>query len=143
MNQDVITRNNVHVLGTTGQPIMFAHGFGCEQRIWQLVAPVFARAYQPVLFDYVGSGMSDPRAFSVNRYATLDGYAQDVLDICMALDLRNLIFVGHSINRRLALARTATQARDAADPWHDMHTCDKLPADTLVGIEEHSIAVLS
>jgi sigma-B regulation protein RsbQ len=98
MNQDILIRNNVHVLGNTGQPIMFAHGFGCEQRIWRLVAPAFADTHQLVLFDYVGSGKSDKRAFSVDRYTTLAGYAQDVLDVCAALDLTNLIFVGHSIS---------------------------------------------
>lgn len=98
MSHDVLTRNHVQMLGAGRQPIVFAHGFGCDQRIWRLITPAFAERYQLVLFDYVGCGQSDLAAFSLERYDSLHGYAQDVLDICGALDLRQAIFVGHSIS---------------------------------------------
>jgi sigma-B regulation protein RsbQ len=98
MPHDVLTRNHVQVIGAGRQPIVFAHGFGCDQRIWRLITPAFAEQYQLVLFDYVGCGRSDLGAFTLERYGSLHGYAQDVLDICAALDLRQLIFVGHSIS---------------------------------------------
>ncbi len=94
---DVLRRNNVQVTGA-GQPMLFAHGFGCDQNMWRFVAPAFADRYQIVLFDYVGSGKSDLSAYDPGRYDSLDGYAQDVLDICEALDLRDIIFVGHSVS---------------------------------------------
>ena len=78
--------------------MLFAHGFGCDQNMWRFVTPAFADRYQVVLFDYVGSGKSDLRAYDERRYGSLDGYAQDVLDICEALDLHNVIFVGHSVS---------------------------------------------
>lgn len=78
--------------------MLFAHGFGCDQNMWRWVTPGFERDYKIVLFDYVGSGKSDVAAYDANRYGTLAGYAQDVLDICAAADLKDVVFVGHSVS---------------------------------------------
>jgi sigma-B regulation protein RsbQ len=98
MNQDILVRNNVKVLGSGTQPMMFAHGFGCDQNMWRFITPAFEQAYRIVLFDYVGAGKSDLSAYSADRYGQLDGYTQDVLDICAAMDLKDVIFVGHSVS---------------------------------------------
>jgi sigma-B regulation protein RsbQ len=98
MATDVLTRNNVKVSGSGTQPMLFAHGFGCDQNMWRFVLPAFADDYKIVAFDYVGSGKSDLGSYDATRYASLDGYADDVLDICHALDLRDVIFVGHSVS---------------------------------------------
>ncbi len=98
MARDILARNNVKVFGNGTRPMLFAHGFGCDQNMWRFVTPAFEDDYQIVLFDYVGSGKSDLQAYSPERYAHLDGYAQDVLDICAELDLKEIIFVGHSVS---------------------------------------------
>ena len=98
VNDSVLARNNVNVSGHGTQPMLFAHGFGCDQNMWRFVTPAFERDYRIVLFDYVGSGRSDLAAYDAERYASLDGYAQDVLDIVHALDLRDIVFVGHSVS---------------------------------------------
>ncbi|HEX6607021.1 MAG TPA: alpha/beta hydrolase [Chloroflexia bacterium] len=103
MIQDILTRNNVRVFGNGTQPMMFAHGFGCDQNMWRFVAPAFADDYRVVLFDYVGSGRSQRTAYDPERYGDLGGYAQDVLDICAALDLHDVIFVGHSVSSMIGL----------------------------------------
>ena len=96
---DVLVRNNVKVSGKeSGQPMLFAHGFGCDQTMWRYVTPAFERDYKIVLFDYVGSGKSDSSAYDFARYSSLNGYAQDVLEIRTALDLHDVIFVGHSVS---------------------------------------------
>jgi sigma-B regulation protein RsbQ len=97
-SHDVLARNNVRVLGRGTQPMLFAHGFGCDQNMWRYVTPAFEDDYKVVLFDYVGSGKSQLSAYDPGRYATLDGYADDVLDICHALDLHDVVFVGHSVS---------------------------------------------
>lgn len=78
--------------------MLFAHGFGCDQNMWRFVTPAFEDNYQIILFDYVGSGKSDLQAYSPERYAELNGYVQDILDICQALNLKDVIFVGHSVS---------------------------------------------
>jgi sigma-B regulation protein RsbQ len=78
--------------------MLLAHGFGCDQSMWRLVIPEFSNDYRVVTFDYVGWGKSDLRAYDADRYGRLDGYAQDLLDVCAALDLRDVIFVGHSVS---------------------------------------------
>ena len=98
MTTDVLKRNNVKVLGKGTQPMLFAHGFGCDQNMWRFITPEFMDDYKVVLFDYVGSGKSDVHAYDAHRYATLDGYAQDLLDVIRTLDLRDIIFVGHSVS---------------------------------------------
>jgi sigma-B regulation protein RsbQ len=109
MNRDVVLRNNVKVLGHGTQPMLFAHGFGCDQNMWRFVAPAFANDYRVILFDYVGSGGSDLGAYDQRRYSTLDGYAQDVLDICDALDLRQVVFVGHSVSSMIGVIAAARE----------------------------------
>jgi sigma-B regulation protein RsbQ len=103
MPVDVIARNNVRVSGRGTQPMLFAHGFGCDQHMWRFVAPAFEADYRVVLFDYVGSGKSELSAYDADRYSSLDGYAQDVLDIIHALDLRDVIFVGHSVSSMIGV----------------------------------------
>jgi sigma-B regulation protein RsbQ len=92
-------RNAVTVTGRAdGQPMMLAHGYGCDQTMWRFVAPAFADTYQLVLFDHVGNGKSDLSAYDDQRYSTLDGYAGDVLDVIHEYDLHEVIFVGHSVS---------------------------------------------
>jgi len=98
MSTDVRARNNVTILGRGTQPMVFVHGFGCDQNMWRLVTPAFEDDYRIVLFDYVGHGGSDRAAYDPERYASLDGFAQDILDVVDALDLRNVILVGHSVS---------------------------------------------
>jgi sigma-B regulation protein RsbQ len=98
MDAAVLHRNNVKVFGRGTQPMLFAHGFGCDQNMWRFVTPAFADDYKIVLFDYVGSGKSDLAAYDAERYSTLGGYASDVLDVCHALNLHDVIFVGHSVS---------------------------------------------
>jgi len=98
-----IHRNNVKINGNGSQPMMFAHGFGCDQQSWQFITDAFADHYKIILFDYVGAGHSDLSAFDPEKYSSLEGYAQDVLDICEDLDLRNVIFVGHSVSSMIGI----------------------------------------
>lgn len=101
--QQILVRNNVQVTGSGTQYLIFAHGFGCDQNMWRFVAPAFEDHYKVVLFDFVGSGRSDIRAYNPVRYSDLDGYAQDVLDICEALGARDAIFVGHSVGAMIGI----------------------------------------
>jgi sigma-B regulation protein RsbQ len=95
---DICARNNVTFAGpVTGPVVMLAHGFGCDQNMWRHVVPALAAEHRVVLFDHVGSGRSDPSAWQPERYASLAGYADDVLQICAELDLPPLTFVGHSV----------------------------------------------
>ena len=98
METDVIARNHVTVLGRGTQPMLFAHGFGCDQNMWRLITPAFEDDYRIVLFDYVGHGASARASDDPKRYATLDGFAQDILDVVHALDLHDVILVGHSVS---------------------------------------------
>lgn len=103
MAVDVVRRNNVKVLGKGEQVMLFAHGFGCDQNMWRFIVPAFEDDYRIVLFDYVGSGKSDSSAFDNERYSTLDGYARDVVEIVRTLDLRDVIFVGHSVSSMIGV----------------------------------------
>ncbi|MEH7117487.1 alpha/beta hydrolase [Neobacillus vireti] len=103
MDQDIFFRNNVKVKGTGRQSIIFASGFGCDQTVWKAVSEAFEQDYRIILFDYVGSGLSDLSAYDSERYSSLAGYAQDVCDVCSALDLRDAVFVGHSVGSMIGM----------------------------------------
>jgi sigma-B regulation protein RsbQ len=89
--------------------MMFAHGFGCDQNMWRFITPAFEQAYKIVLFDYVGSGKSDVSAYNSEKYSSLYGYAQDVLEIAETLDLEHIIFVGHSVSSMIGLLAAIKQ----------------------------------
>lgn len=98
-----LTRNNVKLSGHGTTPILFAHGYGCDQNMWRFVAPDFAETHKVVLFDHMGSGGSDWTAYDVDKYATLDGYADDLIEIIRELGLTDVIFVGHSVSAMIGL----------------------------------------
>ncbi|MGC9671186.1 alpha/beta fold hydrolase [Planosporangium sp. 12N6] len=99
-----VERNGVTVAGPAdGRPMLFAHGYGCDQNMWRFVAPAFADVHRTVLFDHAGYGRSDPRAYSVEHYSSLSAYAEDVLDIVHDLDLRDVTFVGHSVSAMIGV----------------------------------------
>lgn len=99
----VLKRNNVTITGHGQQPMLFAHGFGCDQHMWRMVAPAFAADYKVILFDHVGSGHSDLSAYDFNKYSSLKGYADDLLEICHELDISGGIFVGHSVSSMIGV----------------------------------------
>jgi len=96
---NVLERSNTVQLGNpAGQPIMFAHGFGCDQSMWRYVWPAFAAERRVILFDHPGAGHVSVEEFNFDRYTTLSGFADDVIDICDALELTGVDFVGHSVS---------------------------------------------
>lgn len=101
---DILQRNNVHVLGDSGPVLLYGHGFGCQQTMWSRITPAFAGRYRQVLFDYVGSGKSALAAFDSQRYSSLHGYVQDLLEVCDALGLRSgVTFIGHSVSSSIGM----------------------------------------
>jgi sigma-B regulation protein RsbQ len=103
MTMSVLRRNNVTLLGNGETPMMFSHGYGCDQQMWRLVIPAFMDTHRLVLFDHVGAGKSDLSAYDHTKYSSLRGYAQDVLEICEALGLEHGVFVGHSVSAIIGL----------------------------------------
>ena len=83
--------------------MFFAHGFGCDQNMWRLLAPSYAKRYRTVLFDLVGSGNSDLSAYDAKKYGTLQGYADDIVELVQALSEGPAIFVGHSVSAMIGM----------------------------------------
>jgi sigma-B regulation protein RsbQ len=112
---DPLARNNVRVCGVPdGQPMVFAHGFGCDQAMWRFVAPHFEDRFRVITFDHVGAGASDLASYDPERYSSLSAYADDVVEICRALDLQEVVFVGHSVSSMIgALACLSAPERFA------------------------------
>ena len=100
---DIRKRNNVKEFGKGKQPMLFAHGFGCDQNMWRFITPAFENDYRIILFDYVGSGKSDLNYYNPERYSSLNGYAEDVLEICADLELKDAVFVGHSVSSMIGM----------------------------------------
>lgn len=101
--QDIGRRFNVKISGRGDVPMLFAHGFGCDQNMWRHVAPAFEEDYKIVLFDHVGAGGSDLSAYDPVKYSSLEGYADDVLEICSAFELDKVVFVGHSVSAMISI----------------------------------------
>jgi sigma-B regulation protein RsbQ len=100
----VLDRNAVRLCGAPdGRPMVFAHGFGCDQEMWRLVVPEFETDHRIVLFDHVGAGKSDLSAYDHATYNSLRGYAADVVEICRELELTDVVFVGHSVSAMIGV----------------------------------------
>ena len=108
---DILSRYNVKVSGTGGRFMLFAHGFGCDQNMWRFVAPAFESTHRVVLFDHVGCGKADSSGYDAERHSTLQGYADDVVEIARALGISDGIFVGHSVSAMIGIlaARSAPE----------------------------------
>lgn len=96
---NTLQRNNVRVLGRGPRPIIFVNGFGCDQSMWRYLIPAFAdsRQFSLVLYDHVGAGQSVVEAYKPGKYVSLQGYAQDLLEICHELKLKDMTLIGHSV----------------------------------------------
>jgi sigma-B regulation protein RsbQ len=103
MAQDVWHRHNLAVLGEGPRTIVLSHGFGCDQRAWRHVSTDLARDHRVVLFDHMGCGQSDAALWNPRRYASLQGYAQDVVELCEQLPWKDLVYVGHSIGGSIGI----------------------------------------
>ncbi|WP_377806498.1 alpha/beta fold hydrolase [Azospirillum sp. A29] len=103
----IVARNNVKISGQGTRTIMFAHGFGCNQHMWRFVTPAFEDHYRIVTFDHVGAGRSDLSAYDYAKYASLDGYASDVVEIAREFDVKNGVFVGHSVSAMIGVLAVA------------------------------------
>jgi len=99
----VADRNNVHVSGQGTRPMVFSHGFGCDQNMWRFMVPAFEATHKVVVFDHVGFGRSDVSSYDRAKYGSLDGYAADVIELCTELGLSDVVFVGHSVSAMIGV----------------------------------------
>jgi sigma-B regulation protein RsbQ len=102
----VRNRNNVHIAGDGPATIVFSHGYGCDQGMWRFLAPALAGRFRVVTYDLVGSGGSDLRAYDRNKYGTLHGYADDLLEIVDLCATGPVVVVGHSVSAMIGLLAT-------------------------------------
>jgi sigma-B regulation protein RsbQ len=94
----IVRRNNVQVTGSGDNTLIFSHGFGCDQNMWRFVTPAFERDYRVVLFDHVGAGKSDLSQYKRPKYDSLQGYADDVIEIIDSTGVEPVTFIGHSVS---------------------------------------------
>jgi len=99
----VLKRNNVSIIGNGPKTMVFAHGYGCDQNVWRFVTPAFSAQYRVVLFDHVGAGGSDLAQYTPAKYNSLQSYANDLLDILEELDIRQAVYVGHSVSAMIGV----------------------------------------
>jgi sigma-B regulation protein RsbQ len=140
---NVQQRNNVRVSGDGPATMVFAHGFGCDQNMWRFVAPSFADRYRTVLLDLVGSGNSDLSAWDKARYGTLQGYADDIVEVIDQFATGPTIFVGHSVSAMIGmLADLKAPGRCAAHVMIGPSPCYINDGDYIGGFTRHDIASL-
>jgi sigma-B regulation protein RsbQ len=97
-------RNDVRVGGQAdARPMVFAHGYGCDQNMWRLIAPDFEVDHRVVTYDHVGFGNSDLSAYDPAKYDSLRGYADDLVEIMREQQLTDAVFVGHSVSAMIGV----------------------------------------
>jgi sigma-B regulation protein RsbQ len=102
--RNVVEQMAVRISGVAaGRPMVFVHGFGCDQAMWRFVAPDFEVDHRVVLLDLVGAGRSDLSAYDPEKYNSLQGYASDIVEVCRELELRDAVLVGHSVSAMIGV----------------------------------------
>jgi sigma-B regulation protein RsbQ len=104
----VLQRHNVTRIGAGpgdggGRTLIFAHGYGCDQNVWQAVAGALAADHEVVLYDCAGCGDADPSAYDPVRHATLQGHADDLIAVCEAAQLDRPVLVAHSVGTMIGV----------------------------------------
>lgn len=136
-------RNNVNVTGAGPATIIFSHGYGCDQSMWRHIAPVYSTRFKVVLFDLVGSGGSNLSAYDRNRYGTLDGYADDLLEIVEEFAEGPVFFIGHSVSATIGMiAGTRKPGLFAGHVMVSPSPCYINDGDYVGGFNEEDIAGL-
>ncbi len=136
----VIDRHHLTERGSGTRPLVFMHGFGCDQNVWRHVTPAFEDDFRVILFDHVGAGRSDLSQYDPGKYATLDGYASDLIEIAGELDLQDAVVVGHSVSATVAiLAAIREPARFARLVLVGPSPCYLNDGDYPGGFERHDI----
>jgi sigma-B regulation protein RsbQ len=139
---DVLRRNNVHVSGDGAATLLFAHGFGCDQNMWRLLAPCFSDRFRVVTFDLVGSGQSDLTAYDRTKYASLQGYADDVLEIVDVAATGPVVFVGHSVSAMIGMLADLKRPTFAGQIMIGPSPCYINQGDYIGGFERSDIESL-
>lgn len=140
----VLQRQNVRIAGSGRQPLVFAHGFGCDQQMWRFVAPAFEATHRVVLFDHIGCGHADLRAYDEQRHSSIHGYAKDLVEILVAADLHDTVLIGHSVSAMISML-AALQAPDRVSGLVLVGPSPRYvndPPDYIGGFERQDIDVL-
>jgi sigma-B regulation protein RsbQ len=98
-----VNRYNINMIGNSNRTVVMAHGFGCDQNMWRFLTNTLQKDYRVILFDYTGSGKSDASQYNIEKYSCLEGYAEDLIEVCLSLNLENSLFVGHSVSAMIGL----------------------------------------
>ena len=96
-------RNYVIKHRERGTPVLFGHGFGCDQVIWLPVISQLPEEVLPITFDYVGCGRSDFSAYSKEKYCDFSGYVADLIDVIESLNVGAITYVGHSVSGMIGM----------------------------------------
>lgn len=112
-HRPLLTRHNVKVSGNpqAARSLVFVHGFGTDRTVWDGITPAFEDRWRIVTFDNAGAGAADPAAFVQHRYLGLNGYADDLLQLCRDLELADACVVGHSAGGMIAALATLAEPR--------------------------------
>jgi sigma-B regulation protein RsbQ len=103
MLKNLIKKHNITIHGSASKSMFFVHGYGCDQNMWRYITPQFKEDYKIILIDLVGSGKSEELAYNCEKYSSLEGYADDIIEICDALNLQDVCLVGHSVSAMIGL----------------------------------------
>jgi pimeloyl-ACP methyl ester carboxylesterase len=84
----------------SGEPaLVFVHGWCCDSGYWKSQVPYFSKGYTVVTVDLAGHGES-----GLERDTwTTEGFGGDVVAVVEALDLDQVILIGHSMGGPVAL----------------------------------------
>lgn len=108
---NVIKRNNINILGNGEKTLLFIHGYGCDQTMWRLITPAFIETHKIILIDLVGCGRSDNESYDYDKYDSLDGYTNDLIEICHELGLKDITLIGHSISANISMLASIAQPK--------------------------------
>jgi len=90
---------NYKVVGDGDTTLFFVHGWCINQSYWDAQVDHFEKRYKVVTIDLPGHGNSDKN----RKDWTIENFGKDVILLIEALQLKNIVLVGHSMGGSIIL----------------------------------------
>lgn len=88
-----------HIYGNGSVNLVFVHGSYIDQTFWSEQVKYFENDFSVVTLDLAGHGKSGRE----RKNWSIEGFADDVVNLIKELDLKNVILVGHSLGSNVNL----------------------------------------
>lgn len=96
-------RHNARLQGKGAQLVVFSHGLGTDQSVWDAMIKRLPADVSALTYDLPGAGPLLPSGFNPEDYSSVADYADDLLNLLSEIGIKRCTFVGHSVSGMIGI----------------------------------------